>query len=167
MNEDEVMKLRQKIESFKSNNDEDENESNSDVSGINAQTDFDAYRSGYEPSNCCPEYSDTNANVDADANADANADADADPVENLYQQTRLERITSHQYRNFFLVMTLSTSYMLATLSSWQLYTNHVGTQIDSGQASMIVKVVMTYVTYAVFGLYPLYQYLQRRPNLSP
>ena len=26
------------------------------ISGINAQTDFDAYRSGYIPSNCCPDY---------------------------------------------------------------------------------------------------------------
>ena len=55
-----------------------------------------------------------------------------------------------QFRFFFIVMTLSSSYLLATLSSWQIYGHSLKSRIDSGITSMYIKIVSTYVCYLLY-----------------
>ena len=62
----------------------------------------------------------------------------------------VEKKSDWQYQFFFLVMTMAASYMLMTLSSWQVYGHSIQSRIDSGRTSMYIKIGSTYVCYLLF-----------------
>jgi len=55
-----------------------------------------------------------------------------------------------QMRIFFIVMILASFYLLASMSSWQLYNGQHSVRIDSGLTSMWIKLAFTVFTYMAF-----------------
>lgn len=76
-------------------------------------------------------------------------------IENEIILEILSPIFFKQFRLFFIIMIIASSYLLMTLSSWQIYGHTLELTIDSGITSMIVKLLSVTVCYLLYG-YQIY-----------